>query len=118
MALTYTWEVTAMKVVQTPECPNYVCQTYWKKTGTDENGISGTFAGATPFAVDPSQESYTPYDQLTQEIVLSWIQPIVVDTYAERVDAEIAKQIADKIDPITEPPLPWADSSDSSGVTA
>jgi hypothetical protein len=45
---------------------------------------------------------------LTQEIVIGWIQPFVVDTYEEHVNGVIADQIALKIDPVTEPALPWA----------
>jgi hypothetical protein len=86
---------------------NYVIQTYWTKTGTDENGNTGMFSGATPLTPNPEQTDFVPYDQLTQAIVLSWIQPVVVDSYEEHVNGVIAKQIADKIDPVTEPDLPW-----------
>lgn len=108
MAITYTWAVTGMKVTKAGVLQNYVVQTYWTKTGTDENGNTGTFNGATPFEPDPTQSGFVPYDQLTQEIVLSWIQPVVTGSYEEHVNAAIAKQIADKIDPVVEEPLPWA----------
>ena len=49
-----------------------------------------------------------PYDQLTQAVVLNWIQPLVTGSYEEHVNGVIAKQIADKIDPVTQPDLPWA----------
>jgi hypothetical protein len=83
-------------------------QTYWTKTGTDANGNTGTFSGATPFTPDPQQSDFTPFDQLTQEIVLGWIQPVVTGSYEEHVNGVIAKQIADKVNPVVEPPLPWA----------
>lgn len=108
MTITYTWAVTGMKVTKAGTLNNYVVQTYWTKTGTDENGNAGTFNGATPFAPDPTQSDFVPFDQLTEEIVLSWIQPVVTGTYEQHVDGVIAKQIADKIDPVTEQPLPWA----------
>lgn len=108
MTIMYTWAVTGMKVTKAGTLNNYVVQTYWTKTGTDENGNAGTFNGATPFAPDPTQSDFVPFDQLTEEIVLSWIQPVVTGTYEQHVDGVIAKQIADKIDPVTEQPLPWA----------
>ena len=37
MAITYTWAVTGMKVTNVGSETNYVVQTYWTKTGTDEN---------------------------------------------------------------------------------
>jgi hypothetical protein len=108
MAITYTWAVTGMKVTKVGTETDYVVQTYWTKTGTDENGNTGTFSGATPLDPNPEQTDFIPYDQLTQEIVLSWIQPVVTGFYEEHVNQQIAKQIADKVDPVTEPTLPWA----------
>lgn len=108
MAITYTWAVTGMKVTRVGDKPNYVVQTYWTKTGTDENGNTGVFSGATPFQPNPDQTDYVPYDQLTQEIVIDWIKPVVTGSYEEHVNGVIAKQIADKIDPVEDGPLPWA----------
>lgn len=108
MAITYTWAVTGMKVTRAGTLQNYVVQTYWTRTGTDENGISGTFVGATPFAPDPTQPNFTPYDQLTQAIVLGWIQATVTPVFEDHMVGVIAKQIADKIDPVVDEPLPWA----------
>ena len=107
MAITYTWAVTGMKVTRVGNETDYVVQTFWTKTGTDENGNTGTFSGATPLDPNPNQPDFIPYDQLTQEIVLGWIQPIVIGGYEEHVNSVIAEQIAAKIDPVTEAPLPW-----------
>lgn len=109
MAITYTWAVTGMKVVSSAgPLQNYVVNVQWTKTGTDENGHTGTFKGATPFTPDPAQPGFIPFDQLTEALVLSWVQPVVVGSYQEHVDGVIAKQIADAADPVTEPALPWA----------
>lgn len=109
MAITYTWAVTGMKVLKSAgSLQDYVVNVQWTKTGTDDNGHTGTFIGATPFQPDPTQSSFVPFDQLTESVVLGWVQPIVVGMYQEHVDGVIAKQIADKVDPVTEQPLPWA----------
>jgi len=107
MAITYTWAVTGLKVTMVGDLPNYVVQTYWTKTGTDENGNTGQFAGATPFQPDPNQPSFIPFDQLNEAEVLGWIEAVVVGDYETHVNDVIAKQIADKIDPVVEKPLPW-----------
>jgi len=109
MTITYTWAVTGMKVTTVGTESDYVVQTYWTKTGTDENGNTGVFNGATPLDPNPDQTDFIPYNQLTQEIVLGWIQPIVVDDYEAHVDGVIAAQIAAKIDPVVEQPLPWVE---------
>jgi hypothetical protein len=108
MTIAYTWAVTGMKATTVGSESNYVVQTYWTKTGTDENGNTGTFSGATPFTPNPQQTDFTPFDQLTQEVVLGWIQPVVTGSYEDHVNGVIAKQIADKVNPVVEPPLPWA----------
>ena len=114
MAITYTWEITSLKTKNETlgdgvVLPNAVCQSYWKKIGTDEDGNEGTFAGATPFsAANLTEENFKQFDTLTEEIVLSWIQAIVVDGYEEHVNGQIQKQIDEKVTPIVESAMPWA----------
>lgn len=111
MAITYTWKITGLKTKNiTEDKQNAVVQTYWQKIGIDENGNEGTFSGATPFTVDPSDESgpFIPFEQLTEEDVIAWIKTVVVGQYEEHVNGQIKKQINEKINPITEADLPWA----------
>lgn len=97
MALTYVWEITSMKLQSDAQVTNAVVQTYWKCTGTDADGDSGTFSGATPFdlaTIDP--DNFTPYDQLTEAQVLGWIEDTVNSnpSYKAHIDEQIEKQIA------------------------
>jgi hypothetical protein len=114
MAVTYTWEVTSLKTKNETlgdgvVLPNAICQTYWKKIGTDEDGNEGTFSGATPFSAENlTEENFQQFDVLTEEIVLGWIQAIVVDGYEEHVNGQIQKQIDEKVTPITDTAMPWA----------
>jgi len=114
MAITYTWEITSLKTKNETlgdgvVLPNAICQTYWKKIGTDENGNEGTFSGATPFsAANLTEENFKQFDTLTEEIVLGWIQAIVVGGYEEHVNGQIQKQIDEKVTPIVESAMPWA----------
>jgi hypothetical protein len=108
--MNYTWKLTSLKRKNTSELNNVVVQTHWKKTGTDEDGNTGEFSGATPFdlsTVDPT--NFTSYEDLTEEAVLGWIQSVVVGDYERHVNAQIAKQIQDKVSPITEVTggFPW-----------
>ena len=111
MAITYTWKITGLKTKDvSDDKPAAVVQTYWQKIGTDENGNEGTFSGATPFTVDPSDESgpFIPFEDLTEEDVLDWIKTVVVGGYADHVNGQIAKQIEEKISPVVDNRLPWA----------
>lgn len=111
MATTYTWKITGLKTKDvSDDKPAAVVQTYWQKIGTDENGNEGTFSGATPFTVDPTDESgpFIPFEDLTEEDVLDWIKTVVVGGYEQHVNEQIAKQIEEKISPVVENRLPWA----------
>lgn len=121
MALTYQYKVTGLKVrnetIANTTVENAVVQTYWTLTGTDENGNEGTFSGATPFTADPTDSSgpFIPFDQLTEQDVIAWISNVVETNpgYKDHINAQITKQIDEKISPITEPSLPWANTANT-----
>lgn len=109
--MNYTWEITSIKRKDTSELSNIIVQTYWKKIGTDENGNTAYFSGATPFdlsTVDPN--NFIAYEDLTEEMVLSWIQSQVVGKYETHVNEKIAEQIDNQINPVTEETesFPWS----------
>ena len=109
MAITYTWKITGLKTKDVDGKPSAVVQTYWQKIGTDENGNEGSFQGATPFTVDPTDNSgpFIPFSELTEDDVIAWIKTVVVGNYEEHVNAKIAEQIEQKIAPVTDAKLPW-----------
>ena len=109
MAITYTWKVVGLKKTNTANLSDVVIGTRWEKIGTDENGNVGKFNGATPFSastVDPN--NFVDWNNLTEETVLSWIKPVVVDSYEQHVNAVIAKEISRLVNPETETSdMPW-----------
>jgi hypothetical protein len=109
--ITYSWKITGLKTKDVDVSrPSAVVQTYWNKIGTDENGNEGTFSGATPFTVDPADDSgpFKPFNELTEADIIAWIQTVVVGNYEEHVNGKIAEQIEQKISPVIEAKLPWA----------
>lgn len=98
MAITYTWELTSLKKKNVGNLTDFVAQTYWKKIGTDENGVTGEFSGATPFTpeADADPATFISFEDLTEAQVLGWIQEIVVGDYEKHVNEQIAKQIDTK----------------------
>lgn len=107
MAITYAWEITNLRKANTLNTlENVVVHVRWKKVGTDENGTTGEFTGATPLTAPDSD--FIPYEELTKEQVLGWIQNIVIGSYEQHVNEQIEKQIIKKNDPwvdVTE--TPW-----------
>lgn len=126
MTLTYTWAITGLKKQDDPsaELNDIIVQTYWTCTGTDADGNSGTFHGATPFEpdlVDP--DNFTTYENLTEAQVLGWIQDLVINdqTYKEHIDERIQEQIDAIVRPTTEvdaDALPWAEPDANTTPTA
>jgi len=110
MTLTYTWAVTGLKRMDAGALEGVIVQTFWTCTGTNEDGVSGTFRGATPFKledVDPA--TFKPFAELTEADVVGWIKGVVVGDYKAHVDEQIEKQItAQAIVSLNADELPWA----------
>ena len=69
MALTYEWKLTALRKQNTDTLNNIVVGTQWKIIGTDSDGNTGIFNGATPFeAKDVNGDGFIDYQDLTEEI--------------------------------------------------
>lgn len=91
--------------------PDVVIRVEWQLTGTSDDGYSGTFLGITPLTVDNIDPStFVPYDQLTQDIVLSWVEPIVINNeeFWRHINEKLALQIEAKKNNVNPNiPLPW-----------
>jgi len=115
MAVTYTWQITSLRTRTEGENLNAVVQTYWKKTGTDESGNSGTFEGATPFsAASVPAGEFIAFEDLTEETVLNWIKSVVVGDYEQHVNSRIQDKINSAA--ISQPELPWAPGKGAASI--
>jgi hypothetical protein len=83
----------------------------WRCNGTETTGTgdtqdqySGTCYGSASFA--PPTDSFTPYEDLTEQQVLGWCFSNGVNKTA--IEANVTQQINDQINPpVIAPPLPW-----------
>lgn len=115
MALTYTWKVTGLKKRDQVNADGVtlegaIVQTYWECHGTDADGNTAHFSGATPFtAENVPAGSFTPFASLTEETVISWIKAVVDNdpSYKAHIDEHIMKQI-DAVATV-DAAMPWAD---------
>jgi len=106
MATAYIWTVVAMKAY--PEQDGYqdvVCGVNWICTGTDA-AYSYGYYGGTSIELDPN-EPFIPYDQLTQDEVLGWVQSALGPEGIAAVYSEIDVQIANQKNAPVSQPLPW-----------
>jgi hypothetical protein len=123
MSLEYSWKLKGLRKVTNSDVTDAVIGTQWKLTGTDADGISGDFDGATPFKLSEiNSEVFTPFSELTELQVLGWIQSHVTgsDTYWSHINGQIDKQIENKkieLTDVYESDLPWSTSSLSNNNT-
>jgi hypothetical protein len=114
MALNYTFSVTQLEIAPSGSDghPDVVTRVRYNYVGVDENGYSGSFAGATPMP-QPSG-SFIPFEDLTETEVAAWLD-VVADK--PHMQLQIQKQINNQTDPQNVPaPLPWASPSGSGSL--
>jgi hypothetical protein len=111
MSMTYTWKIVGLTRKNEPDHPNTVVNVRWQKIGTDSANNVGYFEGATPFVLDPAANNFIAYEDLTEETLLSWVKPKVVNDYEEHVNERIEFMIEDELrqtGEIDESNLPWS----------
>jgi hypothetical protein len=122
MGYTYEWKLTGLKKSHGPGgIESAVIGTQWKVTGINENGLSGSFNGATPFDLKQIETgSFIPYEQLSEEVVISWIKNVVSGSsytnYWKHIDEKITEAVDAQIYAtvhLMEYDLPWSSTSGS-----
>lgn len=72
----------------------------------DEN-LKAEAQGSIKFQGDPSQDGFIPYDQLTQEEVLNWVQTYLGPQKILSIEQKFLKQFEQYKNPNVENGLPW-----------
>jgi len=106
---TYTWSINSMYTVQQPD-PDYVVRAFWTLTGVDgQTTVSKT--GSVDFLQNQDQSGFVPYNQLTEAMVIGWVQTSLGENTITSFETEIQAQIDFLKNPTSLPeytPLPWA----------
>ena len=107
MAITYTTNISNMYTVSTPT-PDYVVTVIFETIGTDGT-YTASIGGSIELAVQSDQANFIPYNQLTEEIVIGWINDQTQNqaNYYANIDGQINSQINPPVVP-QNTPLPWA----------
>ena len=123
MAWTYTYEIERMKVKDEVNndgvtLQNAVCQTFWKVTGTDDDGNTAEFSGATPLsAASVGEDDFTDLSDLTEEEVIGWVRAVVeheTTGYLDHINEVMQKQVDQSVEQEVENhALPWAPAPDA-----
>jgi hypothetical protein len=101
---TFTTTITAMYTLQQPD-PNYVVNALWQVTGVDGE-YTASIGGNTTF--DSNQaETFIPYADLTEAIVIGWIPEQAMASAQACVQGQIDSMITPPVSP-QNTPLPWS----------
>jgi hypothetical protein len=106
---TYNWNVTALYTETIAGEQNYVVIANYEVVGTDGT-YSASLSNIARFSTE-NVDNFTPYEDLTNEIVIGWIQDELGVDGVSNLEACIQGQIDSQINPPTVPqntPLPWA----------
>lgn len=124
MAISFKWSISKLRVIpQQNNKSNVVCEAEWLVSGTDDvNNITKAMSGLRGFVLG---DTFTPFDQLTEEKVLEWCFAPEVTTWTDidnveqsitkflkeegeaQVTGQITRELAEKD---SEPALPWINS--------
>ena len=79
---------------------------YWRVTASDGEH-EATVSGSQMVELDPEGD-FTPYNQLTKDQVLSWVQSSMGQGKIAEIEGYLDQQIANQITPPeASPALPW-----------
>ena len=74
---TYNWIIEALDCkVNEGNLQDVVYNVHWRYTATNKNGITTETYGAQA-VLPPSGEDFTPYNELTKEQVVGWLEAII-----------------------------------------
>ena len=106
---TYTWAVTALYTETIAGEQDYVVIANYEVVGVDDT-YSASLSNIARFSTE-SVSPFVPYEDLTNDIVISWIQSELGVDGVNNLEACIQGQIDSQINPPVTPvntPLPWA----------
>lgn len=107
MSVTNTWVIEQMDCYPTSEGQtDVVFNVYWRANATNVTYSATSYGtvGVTYAAGSP----YTPYADLTQDQVISWVKTAMGPEQVALIEASLTDNIANQISPpVVSPPLPW-----------
>lgn len=90
-----------------------VITAHWILNGTDTQGettYTGSVYGSIGLEYDASAPTFIPFEDLTEEVVVSWVKEAMGEETVAAQEAAVQGQIDDQKAPKTESGLPWANA--------
>jgi hypothetical protein len=97
--ITYNWQIAQM---ERNTSNGFIVKVYYRVKAVDGDYSASTYDSC---GYNQSEESFIPYEDLTEETVIGWVKQSID---AKTVEASLASQIEDQKAPATQSGLPWA----------
>ena len=101
MAIEYTWSIPMTEY--TNDENKGIVIVHWRCTGVDGDYSASAYSTQS-FTPDSSADGYVAYADLTEEMVIGWVQNAVDQT---AVETAIADKIEADKNPVTLSGMPW-----------
>lgn len=98
MAIQYSWVFPKLGVTYNEGMLTNVVSTAYFYYVAEENGTKVSWPGSINLSA-PNPASFTPYDQVTQEQVVSWTEQAIGEAQLERMKAKLAQQLQAELEP-------------------
>jgi hypothetical protein len=105
--ITYNWVIDALHTVSEP-IPEFIVAVVWRLEAT-ENKITTDMVGSSTFTA-PTKGAYVPYNEITKDMVTSWILADLGDKQVAWMKETLARTLFSIQNPPVVPvdtPLPW-----------
>jgi hypothetical protein len=106
---TFTWTITNLYTIDLPSEAGYVVNALYNIDGVDGE-YSASISGMQQFEADPEKPDFVPFADLTNEIVVGWVQEAMGEDAISNLYACVDGMIESEKNPPVSPtnaPLPW-----------
>jgi len=106
MSTTYTFKINQLEIAPSLDgLTDVVTRVRYNYDGANEDGVSGSFAGATPMPAPEDTANFVPLKDLTEQDVIDWLEVVADKPHMQQqIEKQINNQLAPKYVPV---PNPW-----------
>ena len=94
-----TWKIVNM---ERDASTGFVNNVHWTCSDVDND-----YSGSTYGSIGLEGELVTPYENLTEEVVIGWVKAVMGEETVAAPEAAVAAQIADAKEPAVATGMPW-----------
>jgi hypothetical protein len=84
-----------------------VITAHWQATLERDGKQARVYGSVGLPAKDPSDPSFIPFDELTEDVVIAWVKEQLGEEQVSGIEASLASQLEALINPVTVTGLPW-----------